>query len=178
MTHWKSPWCWERSRGGEEGVRGWDGWTASPMQWTWIWANSGRWWGTGGHGVLQSMGLQRVGHDWLTEQQQQQELLGQMATLCLTVWEAIKLSSRVVVPFYISIGKAKVFISPQSHQHLLLSDFLVLAILVDVKWYVIKVLTCISLRTSAIEHLSYAYGLIIYLWKFIQIICPFNLKLT
>ena len=35
--------------------------------------------------MLQSMGLQRVGHDWLTEQQQQQELLGQMTTLCLTV---------------------------------------------------------------------------------------------
>ena len=31
-THWKSPWCWERSRTeGEEGVRGWDGWMASPI---------------------------------------------------------------------------------------------------------------------------------------------------
>ena len=29
MTHWKSPWCWERLRTGEEGVRGWDGWMAS-----------------------------------------------------------------------------------------------------------------------------------------------------
>ena len=35
-THWKSPWCFERLRAeGEEGVRGWDGWMASPMQWTW-----------------------------------------------------------------------------------------------------------------------------------------------
>ena len=41
---------------GEEGVREWDGWTASPVQWTWTWANSGRWWGTGRPGVLQSMG--------------------------------------------------------------------------------------------------------------------------
>ena len=24
----------------EEGIRGWDSWTASPMQWTWTWANS------------------------------------------------------------------------------------------------------------------------------------------
>ena len=32
---------------GEEGARGWDGWVASPRQWTWIWANSERWWGTG-----------------------------------------------------------------------------------------------------------------------------------
>ena len=30
LTHWKSPWCWERLRAGEEGVkRGWDGWMAS-----------------------------------------------------------------------------------------------------------------------------------------------------
>ena len=37
---------------GEEGVRGWDDWMASPMQWTWTWANFGRWWGTGRSGVL------------------------------------------------------------------------------------------------------------------------------
>ena len=52
------------------GVRGWNGWMASPMQWTWIWANFRRLWGTGRPGVLQSMGSQRVGHDWATEQQQ------------------------------------------------------------------------------------------------------------
>ena len=45
---------------GEEGIRGWDGWMASPMQWTWTWANSRRWWGTERSGVLQSMGSQRV----------------------------------------------------------------------------------------------------------------------
>ena len=41
----------------------------SLTQWTWTWANSGEW-GTGRSGVLQSMGSQRVRHDWLTEQQQ------------------------------------------------------------------------------------------------------------
>ena len=40
-THWKRPWCWERLRVGEGDNRGWDGWMASPTQWTWIWANSG-----------------------------------------------------------------------------------------------------------------------------------------
>ena len=48
------------------------------MQWldnttdsrTWIWANLGKWWRTGEHGMLQSMGLQRVGHNLATEQQQ------------------------------------------------------------------------------------------------------------
>ena len=54
LTHWKSLWCWERLRAEEEGVRGWDGWTASPMQWTWTWTNSRRWWGIGRPHVLQS----------------------------------------------------------------------------------------------------------------------------
>ena len=40
---------------------------ASPTQWTWIWASSRSWWWTGKLGVLQSMGSQRVGHDWETE---------------------------------------------------------------------------------------------------------------
>ena len=51
----------------EKGMTWWDGWMASPTQWTWIWVNSGSWWWTEGPGVLQSMGLQRVGHDWATE---------------------------------------------------------------------------------------------------------------
>ena len=40
---------------------------ASPTQWTWVWVNSGRWWWTGRPGMLQSMGLQRVEHDWEAE---------------------------------------------------------------------------------------------------------------
>ena len=40
-THWKRPWYWERLRAGEEGDnRGWNGWIASPTQWTCIWAIS------------------------------------------------------------------------------------------------------------------------------------------
>ena len=53
--------------GGEGDDRGWDGWMVLPTRWTWIWASSGRWWWTGKPGVLQSMRLQRVGHDWATE---------------------------------------------------------------------------------------------------------------
>ena len=37
------------------------------IQWTWVWVNSRSWWRTGRPGVLQSMGLQRVGHDWATD---------------------------------------------------------------------------------------------------------------
>ena len=71
LTHKKRPWCWERLKTGREGDdRGWDDWMASSIQWTCIWANSGRWWRTGKPGVLQSMGSQRVGHDLATEQHQ------------------------------------------------------------------------------------------------------------
>ena len=68
LTHWKRPWCWERLKAGGEGDdRGWDAWMASPTQWTWVWVNSGSWWGTGRTSALQSVGSQRVGHDWVTE---------------------------------------------------------------------------------------------------------------
>ena len=67
-THWKRPWCWERLKGrGERVDRGWDGWTASPTQWTWVGVSSRSWWWTGKPGVLQSMGSQRVKHNWATE---------------------------------------------------------------------------------------------------------------
>ena len=48
---------------GEEHVRGWDGWTASLMQWTWTWGIFRRWWGTARPGALQSVGPQ----SWMTE---------------------------------------------------------------------------------------------------------------
>ena len=47
--------------------RGWDGWMASPTQWTWVWVSSRSWWWTGKPGMLQSMGSQRVRHNWMTE---------------------------------------------------------------------------------------------------------------
>ena len=60
----------ERERDGEweDGDRGWDGWMASPTQWTWVWANSGRWWRTMKPGVLQSMGVTKR-QDFVTKQQ-------------------------------------------------------------------------------------------------------------
>ena len=40
LTHLKRPWCWERLKvGGEWDERRWDGWMASPTQWTWVWEN-------------------------------------------------------------------------------------------------------------------------------------------
>ena len=52
----------------EDEMVGWHHW---PTQWTWVWANSWRYWRTGKSGVLQSMGALRVGSDSATQQQQQ-----------------------------------------------------------------------------------------------------------
>ena len=68
LIHWKRLWCWEKLKAGGEGDdRGWDSWIASPTQWTWVWVNSRSWQWTRKPGMLQSMGLKRVGHDWATE---------------------------------------------------------------------------------------------------------------
>ena len=56
LTHWKRPWCWERLKAGGEGDdRGCDGWMASPIRWTWVWASSGSWWWTGKPGLLHTL---------------------------------------------------------------------------------------------------------------------------
>ena len=62
------PWCWERLKmGGEGDDRGWNGWMTSLTRWTWVWVSSGSWWWTGKPRVLQSMGSQRLRHNWVTE---------------------------------------------------------------------------------------------------------------
>ena len=59
---------WKQEKGDN---RGWDVWMASLTQWTWALASPWRWQRRGKPGcVLQFMGSQRVGHDWVTEQQQ------------------------------------------------------------------------------------------------------------
>ena len=68
LIHLKRPWGSEGlGAGGKAEDRGRDGWMASSTQWTWVWVNSGSWWWTGRPGLLWFMGLQRVGHDWVTE---------------------------------------------------------------------------------------------------------------
>ena len=57
LYHWAGGYHWMAEE--EEGNRGWDGWIASSMQWTWTWVNSARWWGTGKPGVLQSTGSRK-----------------------------------------------------------------------------------------------------------------------
>ena len=52
-----------RRRRGWQRMR-WLGGITDSMEWVWV--NSGSWWWTGRPGVLQSMGSQRVRHDWVT----------------------------------------------------------------------------------------------------------------
>ena len=66
---WKRSWCWEGVMAGAEGDDGGlNSWMASPTQWTWVWASSGRQWRTGKPGVLPFMGSpsQTRFSDWTT----------------------------------------------------------------------------------------------------------------
>ena len=45
----------------------WHGWMASQTQWTWVWANCGRWWRTRKFGVLQSTGSVAKSWTWLRD---------------------------------------------------------------------------------------------------------------
>ena len=67
FTSWATREAQRLKAKGEEGDRRLDGWMASPTQWTWIWVNFRSWWWAGKPGVLQSMGSQRIGHEWGTQ---------------------------------------------------------------------------------------------------------------
>ena len=64
---WKAPDAGKGWGQEEKGLTVWDGWMASPTQWTWLWVDSRSWWWTGRPGVLWFMGSQGVGHYWATE---------------------------------------------------------------------------------------------------------------
>ena len=74
-----------KRRRGQQGMSWLD---RSLIQWTWIWANSRRKWRTGKPGMLQCMGLQRVRHNLVTEQQQKQivDLLYCVSSRCTAKW--------------------------------------------------------------------------------------------
>ena len=80
--------------GGEWDDRGWDGWMASLTRWTWVWVNSGSWWWTGRPGVLQFMGSQRVGDNWVTE----------VAQSCLTLCDPMDCTCKASLSFTNSIS--------------------------------------------------------------------------
>ena len=64
---WKDPDAGKDWRQEENRTTVWDGWMASPTQWTWVWVKSRTWWWTGRPGMLRSLGSPRVRRDWATE---------------------------------------------------------------------------------------------------------------
>ena len=97
VTHLKRPWYWERLRARREGDnRGWDGWMALPTQWTWVWVNSRSWWWTGRPDMLQSMGSQRVRHDWATELNWKWSQVSSSASKKLLYWMQVPQPSQVL----------------------------------------------------------------------------------
>ena len=90
-THWKRPWCWERLRAlGEGDNRGWDGWMASPTQWTWVWASFGVGDGQGSLAHCSPGGSQIIGNNLATEQ-----LFLMILYLCVYMVVVVQLLSHV-----------------------------------------------------------------------------------
>ena len=88
LTHLKRPWRWERlTVRGEGDNRGWDGWMASPTQWTWVWVSSGSWWRTGRPGMLPSMGSQSD----TTEQMNWTELHSTKGSRTCALWRKTRM---------------------------------------------------------------------------------------
>ena len=77
------------------------------------------------------------------------EMIGYIVKLCLIVWGDPDRLFSILDPCQQCIS---VLISLHCQQYLLLSDFFILAIPVDVKWYLIEVLICISLMTNDAEY--------------------------
>ena len=70
------------------GRQGWDGWMVSPTRWTWVRANSRRWWRTGKPGMLQSVWSQRVEHDLVTEHNNTNKCIFIFICFLLLPWKA------------------------------------------------------------------------------------------
>ena len=52
IAYWKAETLLWLGVGGEGDDREWDGWMASPTQWTWVWVDPRSWWWTGRPGML------------------------------------------------------------------------------------------------------------------------------
>ena len=86
---WKDPNAWKGWRQEEKGTTGWDVWMASPIQWTWIWVNSGSWWWTGSPGTYSPWGHKESDMTeqlYWTEHNMQSCLLMPLTIICLVLY--------------------------------------------------------------------------------------------
>ena len=84
-----------RRRRGRQRMRWLDG--ISLIWWTCAWASSGSWWWSGKLGVLQSMGSQRVGHDWATELNWTEYRLRPFLDSNLTYWALGEVQTKLLL---------------------------------------------------------------------------------
>ena len=98
------PWSLEGlGTGGEGDDKGWDGWMASPTQWTWVWVNSRSWWWTGRPGMLQFVESQRVRHNWVTELNWTELILPGSPSIADLAWKSVSLVHHPSLPFLLHV---------------------------------------------------------------------------
>ena len=103
-------------QGGERDDRGWDGWMASPTQWTWVWVNSGCWWWTGGLACCVSWSQKESDMaEWLnwTELPQNKSMALHVDTMCVCVCVCIAVVILLVVQWCLTLCNS-MGCSPQS----------------------------------------------------------------
>ena len=114
-----------------------DKWIASLTQWTWVWANSGRWWRTGKPGMLQSM---RSAKSWIQLNSWTTMSNSHIPTTCI-----LHLSSAIL---------ALSHIHPLSNHHSILFTFMCTYFLVSFRYpYTLSLdIACLSLQFNICLH--------------------------
>ena len=123
------------------------------------------------------MYLFRLKFLFLLDIYQGMEALGHVVVLFLVLWETCKMLPMV---YNGSQQYKSVSFSPQSHQRWLFVFILIIVILAGMRWDLIVVLTCISLRIIGVEPLFHVFWPFSFpLWKmYMQFFCPFFKQLS
>ena len=85
---------------------------------------------------------------------QEWNLLDYIATLFLIFWGNSILFSIAVVPIYIPTNGVEAFPILHTLSSVCYCRFLMMVILIGMKWYLIVIIICISLIISDVEHIS------------------------